>query len=180
MSGQGTHEAYQNLESNFFKVVIYNASIAFTAGGTGYLTKKVVRRFKLDRKVKLFRYQNSWHYILKGEFFDFPRTSFKLKNNDHKYIELVYLDALTDTNEGLILYEGILVDYELSADNGLNYITLKKAKRKFLDKNPDDTGKQSNIQGHIIILPFSQIKNINVSFYAVEESEGKADIRLVA
>ncbi len=179
VSGAGSEQAYQNVTDNANKIFFYNVSVAVTAGFMGFVCKSSVRRLKLDRKYKLFRYQNSWHYILKGEFFDFPRASFELQNNNHDAIELTYLDALIDTSEGLILYEGILVDYELSAANGLDYVTLKVAKRKFIDTGKPHALQSNEIKGHIIILPFSQIKNINVSFYSITEKNGLVDIQLV-
>lgn len=179
VSGTGSEQAYQNVSDNVNRIIFYNVSIALSAGFMGFLVKNTVRNFKIDRKFKLFRYQNSWHYILKGEFFDFPRASFDLTKKNHGSIELTYLDALIETSGGLILYEGILVDYELSAANGLDYVTLKDAKRKFINNGESEEVKPHDIKGHIIILPFSQIKNINVSFYRIIENEGLFDIQLV-
>lgn len=178
LSGGEAQSALANIHIYSGRIVIYNISIAAAAIVLGFLSKKVVRHYKIDRKYKLFRFQNSWHYILKGEFFDFPRASFDLGKSTVEDIEFVYVDAIVDTNAGTILYEGILVDYELSSEAGLNLITLKNTSRKhFTTKNGDQENKAVNlnqlIEGHVVVIPFEHIKNINLSFYRIETEENQ-------
>lgn len=188
LTGSNNKEIYNAIDSSIGRIILYNGSIAVTAGLAGFFFKKIIRSKKLDRTYKLFRFQNSWHYVLKGEFFDFPRASFDLIDTEVEEIEFVYIDALVDTNAGTILYEGIFVDYELSAEGGLNYITLKNTSRKFLsevvekplpDKQSEIEEDKHSINGHIVVLPFHQIKNINLSYYRIEESNGSLDVKLV-
>ena len=73
-----------------------------------------MRNKKLDRTFKFFRFQNSWHYILKGELFDFPRAEIVLERDTVEDIELVFVDAVLEINGDAYLYDGILVDYELT------------------------------------------------------------------
>lgn len=180
LSGQNDENVYRAIESNIGKITGYNFSIAIAAGLGGFLSKKVIRNYKLDRIYKLFRFQNSWHYVLKGEFFDFPRASFDLEDSGVEEIEFVYVDAIIDTNAGTFLYEGIFVDYELSANSGLNYITLKNTSRKLISINKQDDGESYPINGHIVVLPFHQIKNINLSFYRIiQANDDLLDVELV-
>jgi hypothetical protein len=163
---------FENISSNAFNILLYNISIIFAGSILGYFTKKAVRALKLDRRQKLFRFQNSWHYILKGEFFEFPRAAFDLETNSVEEIEFVFIDALVSTPEGTIIYDGVLVDYELTNDGGLDFISLKGVQRRFLK---DDFKKEGlnvdnyyKIPGHILIIKYSEILNLNFSYYKLE------------
>lgn len=69
------------------------------AGSVGYVSREIVRYFNLDRRRKIFRFQNHWHYILKGEFYDFPRANIALKHDTVREIEFVFVDALIETSD---------------------------------------------------------------------------------
>jgi hypothetical protein len=132
---------------------------------------------KWDRRYKDLRFQNSWHYILKGEFFDFPRSAYDLEEDTVEAIELVYVDVLIKTDEGTIIYDGILVDYELSKDGGLDNISLKEVQRRYLKDDPGNENiwpsksKYYEIPGHILILKYSEIINLNFSYYKIVYDE---------
>lgn len=193
--------AFENIQDNFLNIVIYQLSILLAASLFGYLIKFLIKKLKLDVKYKILRFKNLWHYILKGKFFDFPRAAFDLVNDNINNIELIYVDALVDINEGSVLYEGILVDYELSNDGGLEHIQLKETYRKFIINNGAESSKECdklctklyplckmqtynsnsiNIPGHILILPYKSIINLNFSYYKlVKDSDGSLDVQLV-
>ncbi len=118
---------YENLQANFLAILIYQVSIILSACVLGFYSKNLLRITKLDRRVKFFRFKNSWHYFLKGELFDFPRATLNLENDKVEDIELAYVDVLVRINEmQSLIYEGILVDYELSnKGDGLETILLK-------------------------------------------------------
>jgi len=198
-----THEnigkAFRNIQDFDLQIILYQVSILFFAAVLGFSSKYIVRKFKWDRRSKLFRFQNGWHYLFTGEFFDFPKASFDLEVDKVDQIELVYVDILVDAKEGSILYEGILVDYELSKDGGLGYVILKETIRRFLipegaylvdekdllQENYANTellnpNKFYNpIKGHIVVIPNKDIKNINFSYYKIEETDGAYDVGIV-
>ncbi len=193
--------AFENIQDNFLNIVLYQLSILLVASISGYLIKFLIRKFKLDVKYKILRFKNLWHYILKGKFFDFPRAAYDLVNDNVKSIELIYIDALVDINEGSVIYEGILVDYELSNDGGLEHIQLKETYRKFIINNEAETHKECdelckklyplcklqavdsnsiNIPGHILILPYKSIINLNFSYYKlIKNSDDSYNVQLV-
>lgn len=160
-------------------------SLNLTAGYLGHLSKQIVRLRIWDRRRKVFRFQNSWHYILKGEFFDFPRAAYDLEVDKVEDIEMVFVDALVNTNDGTVIYDGILVDYELSSDGGLETITFKESERRFLKNDSCEqkcecsqgevvdsavTGNKKNyykIPGHLLILKYSEILNLNFTYYKI-------------
>lgn len=116
LSGNQCDACYAQIQLNAGFIFIYNLSILIFAGLSGFVGKQIVRKQKWDRKYKYFRFQNVWHYILTGEFFDFPRASFTISDKVSA-IEMVFVDALVETQEGTLLYNGILVDYELNNMN---------------------------------------------------------------
>ncbi len=169
--------AFTNFENYKFQIFFYHLSLNIFAGLMGWLLKFLVRKTKADKRIKILRYRNSWHYLFSGEFFDLPMASFNLIDDDVNQIEFIYTDVLTSASDKLILYEGILVDYELSKDEGLNYLILKEYRRRFIDDNEKDNKEYYEIPGHILIIPYSSITNINMSFYKLNEiSEDKYQI----
>ncbi|MCF6353481.1 MAG: hypothetical protein L3J06_10765 [Cyclobacteriaceae bacterium] len=164
----------QNYSANIF---YYNITLLIFSSALGYLSKKIIRIWKWDRKIKLFRFKNSWHYVITGEFFEFPSTSMNLNTNKVEDIELVYCDTLVETSEGAIIYDGILVDYELSKAGGLSSISLTNVERRFIS---EDKRKESySIPGHILIIPNESIINVNFSYYKLEENKDEYIVKMV-
>lgn len=165
-----------NITNNHWKILFYFIVLSVISALSGYLLKKIIRYYKLDRKLKFFRFHNSWHYILKGEIFDFPKANINLLNDEVEDIELIFIDALLEINNQAILYNGILVDYELNQNtSGLETISLKSTKRRCLSKdrtiNTSNNQYNSNthdyypIDGHILVLKYSDLKNLNFTYY---------------
>jgi len=177
--------AYKNIDENTFEIISYNATLILASSILGYASKQLVRRLKLDRKFKMFRFQNYWHYIFKGEFFDFPRASFDLYSDSVIDIEFVYIDVLVETGEGTLIYDGILVDYELSKDGGLETIMLKEVERRFLKDDPQQSSQGNNtnsyydIPGHVLSISNSEILNINFSYYKLIQTGDSYGVQLV-
>jgi hypothetical protein len=170
----------ENISNSFDWIIWYNSSLFLIAALSGFLLKKVIRNLKADRKYKFLRYKNTWHYILTGESFDFPRANVNLSDDNVEDIEFVFVDALIVVNDSSYLYDGILVDYELSNDDGLEFITIKNAKRRKIDADcsiDEDGNKSDNsksyypISGHMLVLKYSEIKNLNFSFYKLQTND---------
>lgn len=177
VSSKPSKETFINIEQNAVKILIYNSTMFLTAGLAGFLSKQIVRTKKWDRTSKYFRFQNSWHYILKGEFFDFPRADITLEKDTVEDIEFVFIDAVVEINNESYIYDGILVDYELSQDGGLDTISLTNAQRRNLKDDAEITkeGKAKDnlssyypIDGHVLVLKYREIKNLNFTYYTLE------------
>ena len=188
VSSNPTKESFENLENNAVKILAYNASMFIIAGFSGYLLKQIVRNRRWDRTHKFFRFQNSWHYILKGEFFDFPRAEITLERDTVEDIEFVFVDVVTEINSETFIYDGILVDYELSRDGGLDTISITNAQRRNIEddceiskrgKKKDNLSKYYPIEGHILVLKYCEIKNLNFSYYTLDLKEDEWVPRMV-
>ena len=189
--------AFENLQQNAPNILIYTALSLFYAVLLGVVAKWIIRKLRLDHKFKLFRYQNHWHYIIRGEFFNFPKAAFDLQKDDVNDIEFTFVDALVETPEGTLIYDGILVNYELSRDGGLKNIQLSNVKRRYVhqdSQNKSDHNAQEtvdylyttdsirfnaeaasiennyyDIPGHILILPYDRVLNLNFTYYKLNE-----------
>lgn len=189
VSQQPSKSSFYNIQDNSFKILIYNLSIFIVSGISGFLAKQTIRKNKLDRKFKFFRYNNSWHYILKGEFFDFPRADISLEKDTVEDIEFVFVDAIIEINGESYLYDGILVDYELSnVGSGLETISLTNAQRRKLNddsaiskkgKKKDNSKKYYPISGHILVLKYCELKNLNFSYLTLDLIKGEFSPRMV-
>lgn len=184
--------AFSNIAANFNWIVLYNLGVTLVAGACGLIVKIIVRNMKLDRKIKILRFQNEWHYILSSEILDFPNVKRKSPyRKEGKKLSAVWVDALVDLGgkEGGALYSGILEDYKLSKDGGLELIYLTHANRRFIaddqladsmkeDKPSRDDKKDEDpyyyMPEHYFILKYSEIKNLNV-FYGFEDKEPIVD-----
>lgn len=155
-------------------IISYFISVSFLGMITGFLSKLVVRNFKLDRKIKLFRFQNEWHYIFSGEILDFPKVSGKADD-----IDCSYVDALVKTDEGTVIYSGLLTDYILTKEGGIDRIYLTSVKRRFL-KDDIINGPESQIKqkpentddkryyylpGQFFIIPYNLVINLHITYY---------------
>ena len=130
----------ENITMKLDYIVVYNVSLVLLGAFSGFLFKVFVRNFKLDRRIKILRFQNEWHYILTGEILDFPRVKRLSPHKKEGKLSAVYIDALVEASEkdGAILYSGILEDYKLSKTGGLDLIYLTNAFRRPLESDPEE------------------------------------------
>ncbi len=166
--------AFQSIYQNAGKIISYFICISVLAAILGLAFKYIVRKGKLDRKFKLFRFQNEWHYIFSGEILDFPGVP-----GDASDISIRYIDALVKSDQGTIIYTGILADYVLSKDGGIDRIYLTNVKRRYLkdDKlnqpvQAEDTDERYYyLPGQFFIIPYSQIVNLHITYYKIEVTD---------
>lgn len=138
----------------------YVIGISFFAG---HVSRKVVRVLKLDRRFKLFRFSNDWHYLLSGEFLDFPEVP-----DDPEEVSFKLVNVLTNVGAEQMIYIGELIHFTLSDDGGLENVVLKDAKRRFL-KDDLLENRYYEIPGRYITIPYKTIININIRYFYLEE-----------
>jgi hypothetical protein len=171
--------AFKSLYQKGPSVIGYFLGVSLVGMLAGFMTKLVVRKLKLDRKVKLFRFQNEWHYIFSGEILDFPKVPGEAKD-----IDCSYIDALVRTDEGTVIYTGLLADYILTKDGGIDRLYLTDVKRRFFKddftKDPaqepqpeqePDSDRYYYLPGRFFILPYDKIINLHITYYKVTPSE---------
>jgi len=161
-------------------ILSYFTGVSIVGLVAGLVAKLIVRNFKLDRKYKLFRFQNEWHYIFSGEILDFPKVPGKADEVDFSYI-----DALVKTDEGTVIYSGLLAEYILTKEGGIDRLYLTEVKRRFLkddiihdadsltDEPPLATpdNRYYYLPGQFFIVPYSSIINLHITYYKVTVNE---------
>ena len=154
----------------FFSYLYYCSFVLTVSFFAGHASRKVVRLLKLDRKFKLFRFSNEWHYLLSGEFLDFPEVP------DHpEEVSFKMVNVLTSIGNQQMIYIGELIHFTLSDEGGLDNIVLKDAKRRLLQDDLQEK-RYYEIPGRYITIPYKTIININIRyFYLVEGTKEVPD-----
>jgi hypothetical protein len=143
-----------------FLAYLYYCTFVMTVSFfTGHISRKIVRRLKLDRRYKLFRFSNDWHYLLSGEFLDFPEVPDKPEEVSFKLV-----NVLTSTGGQQVIYIGELIHFTLSDDGGLDNIVLKDAKRRLLNDDLKED-RYYEIPGRYLTIPYKTIININIRYF---------------
>jgi len=180
--GASFDESAQRVSSHFNLILSYNLLVWLFSAILGVVSHKVIRLAALDQRFKLLRFSNYWHYVFFGEFTNFPRSSIRFNNSSSDEIEGVFVDALIETKEGTILYEGILVDYELTKDGSLDCIYLHQSQRRRLSDDPCPSSVEDHsstneppihyeIPGFVLVIPYSKILNLNLTYWKIEVSD---------
>jgi len=172
---------FNTIRAGFLPFLIYTFSLILISAACGRLLRSIIRRLKLDIRYRFFRLNNEWHYLFSGEILDFPDVIGKSEN-----IEIIQVDLLANTSEGSVIYSGILQDYYLSKDNGLDRLYLSQVYRRKL-KDDLAYSDQSNIQklderyyqmpGELFVIHYDKIINMNVTYHRFSLEEEKEDER---
>ena len=157
---EGDSEEYGNIFLIYLYYCTFVIAVSFIAG---HVSRKVIRLLKFDRRFKLFRFSNDWHYLLSGEFLDFPEVP------DHpEEVSFKLVNVLTNVGSDDMIYIGELIHFTLSDEGGLENIVLKDAKRRFL-KDDLLENRYYEIPGRYITIPYKTIININIRYFYLEE-----------
>lgn len=157
---QQDNEGYGDIFVSYLLYCTFVMAVSFFAG---HASRKIVRWLKLDRKFKLFRFTNDWHYLLSGEFLDFPEVP------DHpEEVSFKLVNALTSVGTQQMIYIGELIHFTLSDEGGLENIVLKDAKRRLLQDDLVEN-RYYDIPGRYITIPYKTIININIRYFYLEE-----------
>jgi len=71
-------QAFGGIGGHLFPIISYNICLIGFSAFMGYFLRKTIRLFALDHHFKVLRFNNEWHYILKGEFIFFKETDSSL------------------------------------------------------------------------------------------------------
>jgi hypothetical protein len=158
-------DSFSKLREYLYPIFFYNLIVFFTSFVAGYLFNKIIRQFKIDRKIRYFRFSNKWHYIFTGECLDFPDVP-----DDFEEITDKIINVLCKVNGKSILYTGEHFNYYIDSSGDLEAVHLKYPIRRSLD----DDNKPANesyysIESRYLVIPNSDIININFRYFSKEE-----------
>lgn len=160
---------FLNLEKNRTLIIGYYLFVLLLGAGLGFLLKFFVRICKLDRKFRLFRFSNKWHYIFHGEVLDFPHIP-----DTFEQVNRTYIDLLCQIGSEQYIYIGEFFDYYYDEKGDLDSIHLRIPIRRKLELNTDGIFQQISeyydIPSRFIIIPYKTILNINVRYFHLDAS----------
>jgi hypothetical protein len=146
--------------------VWYNTILIVIAIAAGRVVRWLVCQFRWHSRSELVRLYNQWWYLFQGYKRD------RIINSTLEPFDVVYIDALVNTNAGTMIYSGYLVDYVCKGED-LDRIYLSKvSKREFKITAMNEKGnylinKPSEalpIGGDQMSIPYNSIINVNLQF----------------
>jgi len=155
---------YDDITNNIRAIFSYFISLAIAATIISFFIRNLIRTYKIDRKLKMFRYDNNWYYIFSGEVLDIEEYN---KNRDisSDTINDRIVDVLTKSGDKYILYRGNLVDYQLNGNNSVDYIVLSSPRKQVVGE--DET---KDITSNYFVIPYTEVLNINIKYLTIEEA----------
>jgi hypothetical protein len=182
-------------ENNVFLFVLYCTVVYIIAWYLGGVARRVVVKNKLDIQYPILRLHNDWHYILSGLILDFPGQPGDSENVNTIWIDalvenkegnVIYsgilkhyvlskedgLDRLYLTAVQRRLFKDDVVqefsghDEASNADAGVEN-TVDYDVEQQDELTTDD--RYYFMPGDYFILPYQEIKNLNIIYYREEE-----------
>lgn len=140
-----------------FMGMLYTISIIL-----GIISGRIIRMTGADEKFKLLRFNNPWFYLFNGHHHRLKKYESDIPSNS-KFL-FSKADVLIDTSNGAELYSGIVVDYELNADDcqKLSKVILRNAQRYKTVSQDNRIAKE--IPGNLLVVNCAGLRNINLTF----------------
>jgi hypothetical protein len=172
--------ALEAFSANFPRIAGYFLTIYAASAILGHLGHRLVRAIRLDHKTKLFRFNNYWFYMLRGEVLLFAENSAE----EVEEPDGVYLSAVVSQSSKSYLYRGLVCDFTFDEDGKLDTIVLADAHRRDLMEDAADDGipvhhdedpRYYDIKGDYLILQYSRITTLNLDYFWLTESTAPSE-----
>lgn len=126
----------------------------------GLIGFNLIRKFKLDVIFPVLKFDSEWKYLFRDDKRIFDEDSAQ----NFRAFDSAQVDLLVkDSTGGSYLYSGILFNYKTNKDGSLENISLLETKRYKKTKESDST-EIKGIPGHIVIVPYSNVLNMNITY----------------
>jgi hypothetical protein len=153
-----------------YAIFFYNLFLFTFSFIIGYGLRELVRHFEIDRKIRYFRFSNKWHYIFSGECLDFPDVP-----DEYEQITDKLINILCKVNGKSVLYTGEFFNYYIDSKGDLEAVHLRSPIRRYLEKDNDEGKEYYIIPSRYLVIPNSEIININFRYFALEEVTAPTD-----
>ena len=154
------------LETDAWKIISYFITLFLISFTCFFLSRGIIRFFKIDRRFGYFRYDNFWYYLLTGEVLQIEEYGGKITKEIDNILR--YVDVLTTGHDGDVLYSGILVEYQLAENDSLEFIVLATPKRQVI-KEDKTKEKQREIPSKYFIIQNKDILNFNIQYKIISD-----------
>lgn len=167
-----------SITNNDSKIILYFSSLYMGALFFGYISNWSIRKYRLDRKIDFFKFNNEWHYLLSGEILQIPGTLKHPHRSETEDVDLVVVSAAVEVGNITYLYVGIVVDWDLDNSGNLNKLILFETYRRKIDADRKDgeerkpIGKDERyykLEGDYFSLDCKNAKNINVDYLFIKQ-----------
>ena len=140
--------ALKSLTASPVRVFLYFAFLYPFSWCMGYLFHEYIRGGKWDRLLRFFRFDNAWHYLLKGEVLDFSDQAYRRSSEDRPNLttgnyQATIIAAGVEISGIAYLYIGVLIDFFFDSDGNLERVLLEGVNRRRLE---DDARKAHKIE----------------------------------
>jgi hypothetical protein len=158
--------SFKQLGDFKYAIFFYNLLLFPFSFIVGYGFRELVRYWEIDRKIRYFRFSNKWHYIFSGECLDFPDVPDRYEEITDKIINI-----LCKVNGKSVLYTGEFFNYYIDCKGDLEAVHLRSPIRRYLEKDSTEDQNYYVIPSRYLVIPNSEIININFRYFALEEVE---------
>lgn len=166
------HLISNGITDSLFLIVIYITVSNFFGIVLGLLSHWFIRFFHLDHKFKFIRFSNEWYYLFWGETIHFSeykgyKTTLrkKIKKKEIKFAG-TYISSLVKVGENLVLYHGLIKEFNFDSKGVLDKIFLFGVRRKFIltpsSNISEMPNKWVNIEGDTLQIKYSEIITLNI------------------
>jgi hypothetical protein len=159
----------QSISENIRYILTYNIVLCLISYSLGHFLRELIRLLKLDIHFRFFRFTNNWYYLFQGERVNFPEFRKKFIHY-WLYPNYIYVDALTESDDKAILYQGVVTDFTFDENGKLDNILIKKTKRR---EYCDHKKSFVKVDGDEFLIPFKKITNLNISYKYIRLVEKK-------
>lgn len=167
--------AVRSLTASPLHVLAYFLGLFALAWVAGRAANGLVRGLRLDRRYQWLRFDNEWHYILRGEVLDFSdyKRSAGPSRMPFKDRQATIVVAIVETKSASFLYAGTLIDYFFDSAGELDRLLLAGALRRPISQDDPSSGDERTyeqagrwypIKGDYLILHARDIKTLNVDY----------------
>lgn len=134
------------------------------ASALGYTLQSWVINSALDERYKVLRTLNDW-----DRYF----TGYALPPEERERLKFIQVDLLVAGQANNYVYSGVLVNYSLNSAQGIDQVFLSDAIRRDnpgLKPEGDTAPRQKYIMpGDVLVIPFSEVRNLNLIYHFVQE-----------
>lgn len=114
----------------------------------------IVTSLKLDLIMNVFKFNDKWHYHVKG------KNNRKRKDEKYLYTEVNVL--FQDGNSDKIMYSGYLNDYTVDENNSIKSVLLEETHRySYNELQNQNQNRERPIRGSLMYIACENVMNIN-------------------
>ncbi len=180
ITGGDTKDTFSVVEDGFIYFVIYMLVLSLLAGFAGKFARKLAVWRGWDERYKFLRIYNDWDKYFSGHV---------LPPAERKKIDFIQVDVVVQSAEGDVLYTGVLKNYSLNKDQGIDRLFLSNVYRRKFAEDLASTKKEQPVTppgyptyrvkdfdsryyalpGAYFVIPFGEIRNLNIIYNTIEE-----------